>query len=148
MQIRLHAFCPILLLSLSLSLSLSLAVPLSNSRWLSLSLAVQFSLSHFNSHVHACACISVARSQNGAWISPLQVNCKDILPHVVLKAQNTQSNTLLVQGGGDAYDAFSCRSLSAKEPLITRLFRGKLPMKIRHPLHLRHPVLKAHNSLA
>ena len=30
-----------------------------------------------------------------------------------------------VQGGEDAEDALSCRSLSAKEPLITELVRGK-----------------------
>jgi len=34
----------------------------------------------------------------------------------------------------------SCRSLSAKEPLIIGLFCGKWPVKIRHPTHLRHPV--------
>ena len=33
-----------------------------------------------------------------------------------------------------------CRSLSAKEPLILGLFCGKWPLKIRHPMTLRHPV--------
>ena len=33
-----------------------------------------------------------------------------------------------------------CRSLSAKQPLITGLFCGKRPIKIRHPMGLGHPV--------
>ena len=37
-------------------------------------------------------------------------------------------------------DAWCCRSLSAKEPLILGLFFGKWPVKIRHPMTLRHPV--------
>jgi len=32
-------------------------------------------------------------------------------------------------------------SLSAKEPLITRLFWTKRIQKIRHPLHFRHPII-------
>jgi len=44
-----------------------------------------------------------------------------------------------IQVGEDAQDAFSCKSLSAKEPLIIGLFCGKCPLKIRHPMHLRHP---------
>jgi len=43
-------------------------------------------------------------------------------------------------GGESAQDPFICRSLSAKEPLITGLFCVKWPTKIRHPMHLRHPV--------
>jgi len=34
----------------------------------------------------------------------------------------------------------SCRSLSAKEPLIFGLFCGKKPINIRHSMTLRHPV--------
>ena len=34
----------------------------------------------------------------------------------------------------------SCTSLSAKEPLILGLFCGKWPIKIRHPVTLRHTV--------
>jgi len=45
-----------------------------------------------------------------------------------------------LQGGVDAYDALSRRSLSAKEPLIAGLFCGKWPTKIRHPMHLCHPI--------
>ena len=45
-----------------------------------------------------------------------------------------------VQDGEDPYDAWSCRSFSAKEPLIIGLFCGKWPVKIRHPMGLRHPV--------
>jgi len=41
----------------------------------------------------------------------------------------------------DARNAFSCRSLFANEPLIIGLFCGKWPVMIRHPMHLRHPVL-------
>jgi len=46
-----------------------------------------------------------------------------------------------IQGGKDAEDAISCRSLSAKEPLIMGLFCGKRPIKIRQPMGLCHPVL-------
>jgi len=46
-----------------------------------------------------------------------------------------------LQGGEDAQDALCCRSLSAKEPRIIGLFCGKRPVKIRHPVHLRHAVL-------
>jgi len=46
----------------------------------------------------------------------------------------------LAQGGKDSYDALSCWSFSAKEPLITGLFCGKWPAKMRHPMGLRHPV--------
>ena len=34
----------------------------------------------------------------------------------------------------------SCRSFFTKEPLIIGLFCGKWPIKIRHPMTLRHPV--------
>jgi len=45
-----------------------------------------------------------------------------------------------IQGGEDPQDALSCRSFSAKEPLIIGLFCGKWPIKIRHPMDLGHPV--------
>jgi len=45
-----------------------------------------------------------------------------------------------VQGGEDAY-ALNCRSISAKEPLNIGLFCGNWLLKIRHPLHLCHPVV-------
>ena len=38
-------------------------------------------------------------------------------------------------------NALNCRSLFAKEPLIIGLFCGKWPMKMRHPMTLRHSVL-------
>ena len=43
-------------------------------------------------------------------------------------------------GSSDQQDASSCRSLSAKEPLLEGLFCGKWPVKtrIRHPTGLRH----------
>ena len=41
-----------------------------------------------------------------------------------------------------------CSSLSAKEPLITGLFCGKWPIKIRHPMNLRHPVHKGECNIA
>jgi len=40
----------------------------------------------------------------------------------------------------DAWNAWSCRSLSAKEPLIIGLFCEKWPTKIGHLTLLRHPV--------
>ena len=46
-----------------------------------------------------------------------------------------------MQGGEDAWDASSCRSFFAKEPLIIGLFCEKWPKKIRHPTGLRHPVI-------
>jgi len=45
------------------------------------------------------------------------------------------------QGGEDPQDALSCRSFSAKEPLIIGLFCGKRPLQRRHPMGLRHPTL-------
>ena len=48
-------------------------------------------------------------------------------------------HTSSIQGGEDSQDALSCRSFSAKEPLIIGLFFEKWPMKIRHPMILRHP---------
>jgi len=39
--------------------------------------------------------------------------------------------------------ALSCRSFSAKEPLIIGLFCEKWPIKIRHSMGLRHPVSSA-----
>ena len=45
-----------------------------------------------------------------------------------------------VQGSEDTWDALSCRSLSAKEPLIIGLFCGKWPVKRSHPMHPRHRV--------
>jgi len=45
-----------------------------------------------------------------------------------------------IEGGEDPLDALSCRSFFAKEPLIIWLFCGKWPMKIRHPVGLRHSV--------
>ena len=47
---------------------------------------------------------------------------------------------MLIQGGQDAEDVSNCRSISAKEPLITGLFCGTRPVQIRHPRGLRHPV--------
>ena len=47
---------------------------------------------------------------------------------------------MLLQGGEDAEDALSCRSLSAKERLIIGFFCGNWPVKIRHPMSLGHPV--------
>jgi len=58
--------------------------------------------------------------------------------------QNDQRHVIWVsewpiQGGEDPQDALSCRSFFANEPLITGLLRGKWPVKIRHPVGLRHP---------
>jgi len=46
----------------------------------------------------------------------------------------------MIQGGEDAQDTLSCRSFSAKRPLIIGLFCGKRPTKIKHLKGLRHPV--------
>jgi len=47
---------------------------------------------------------------------------------------------IALQGGEDALDALTCRSLSAKEPIIIWLFCEKWPTKIRHPMRPRHPL--------
>jgi len=47
-----------------------------------------------------------------------------------------------VQGGEDPWDALSCRLFFAKEPPIIGLFCGKCPTQIRHPMGLRHPVVR------
>jgi len=39
-----------------------------------------------------------------------------------------------------------CKSLSKKEPLIIGLFCGEWHMKIRHPMGLRHPVLRVQST--
>jgi len=51
-----------------------------------------------------------------------------------------ESLIILVKGGEDPEDALKCRSFSAKKPQIIGLFCGKRPMRIRHPMGLRHPV--------
>jgi len=56
---------------------------------------------------------------------------------------NMHMNSLsLLQGGEDPWDALGCRSFFAKEPLILGLFCMTWPIKIRHPVTLRHPVLR------
>jgi len=60
--------------------------------------------------------------------------------HVTYMNESGRTNECAIQGGGDPQDAFSCRSFFAKEPLIIGLFYGKRPIKIRHPMGLRHPV--------
>ena len=45
-----------------------------------------------------------------------------------------------LQGGEDPQDAVNRRSFSAKNPLFIGRFCGKSPIKIRHPMGLRHPV--------
>jgi len=44
-----------------------------------------------------------------------------------------ENNYWWIQGGEDSWDALSCRSFFAKEPLIIGLFCIKWPMKIRYP---------------
>jgi len=47
---------------------------------------------------------------------------------------------VLLQEGKAPYDALSCRSFPAKEPLIIGLFGGKWTIKIKHPMGLHHSV--------
>jgi len=42
-----------------------------------------------------------------------------------LKSTHTYIHIYIIQGGEDASDALSCRYISAKEPLVIGLFRGK-----------------------
>ena len=50
----------------------------------------------------------------------------------------------LLQVCEDQYHALSCRSVSAKEPLIIELFCGTRPIAIRHPMTLCHPLASQH----
>jgi len=61
--------------------------------------------------------------------------------HIHEKTHTQVRFVIGVQGGEDSQDALSCLRFFAKEPLIIGLFCGKWPMKIRHPMNLRHPVL-------
>jgi len=56
----------------------------------------------------------------------------------------------LLQGGEGAQDALGCTSLLTKawEPLTIGHFCGKRPIKMRHPLHLYHPVGRSNLVLA
>jgi len=47
----------------------------------------------------------------------------------------------VILGGEGPQDALSRRSFFAKEPLHIGLFCAKCPIKIRHPMSLRHTVL-------
>jgi len=53
---------------------------------------------------------------------------------------HTYEWVMSLQGSKDAEDVSSCRSLSGKEQLIIGLLCGKWPLKVRHPMGLRHPV--------
>jgi len=53
----------------------------------------------------------------------------------------------IIQRSEDPFDASSCRSFPAKEPLIIGLFCGKWPIKIRHPMGLRHLVSHSYMTL-
>ena len=52
-----------------------------------------------------------------------------------------RDSKICVQGDQDSQFALSCRSFFAKEPQFTRPLCGKWPVKIRHPMGLRHPVI-------
>jgi len=51
-----------------------------------------------------------------------------------------------LQDGKNTLNALSCKSLSAKEPLIIGLFCGKRLTKIRHPMRLRLSVQGGEDS--
>jgi len=67
--------------------------------------------------------------------------------HMCLFQYVTAIHCNTLQGGEDQQDALSCRSFFAKEPLIIGLFCGKWPIKIRHSLGLRHPVMSSFISI-
>jgi len=78
---------------------------------------------------------------NGTWRKKPKE--RDVNFDLRLKKWHSKCNRLYehaVQGGKDSQDALSCRSFSAKEPLIQELFCGKRSIKIRHPMTLHHPV--------
>ena len=74
------------------------------------------------------------------WIRHITLTCESDMSHVWMH-QTCHTYECVIQGGEDSSDVFSCRLFFAKEPLIIGLFRGKWPLKIRHPMTLRHPVL-------
>jgi len=47
----------------------------------------------------------------------------------------------VIQGGEDPQDALSCRVFLQLKAFIIGLFCGTWPIKISHPIDLRHPVL-------
>jgi len=63
------------------------------------------------------------------------------LYNVMVSSSERHYYNIVIQGGEDSYDALSCRSFFAKEPLIIGHFRGNSPVKIRHLMTLRHPVV-------
>ena len=67
--------------------------------------------------------------------------------NIFIDPTNRSHPILVIQGDEDPYDALSCRSFFVKEPLIIWLFCGQLPVNIRHPMGLRHPVV-AHRLLS
>ena len=69
-----------------------------------------------------------------------QLTMKLTVEKILYKIKRTLYK-IFVHGGEIALDAFSCRSLFAKELLITELFWGQWPRKILQPVGLRHSVL-------
>ena len=75
-------------------------------------------------YVCVCVCVCVRLMKDDAATDSL------LLPPVCAGRRKKKKERLklwlnLVQGGGDEWDALSCRSLFAKEPLIIGLFCGK-----------------------
>ena len=60
--------------------------------------------------------------------------------HLRLKA--SYGSLLTILGGEDPQDALSRKSFSAKQPLIIGPFCRKWPLKMRHPMGLRHRVME------
>jgi len=131
-------------------------------------LAIQNSPESTDYQVRERPCVCVCereREREGVWVCVFVVwvcvcvgvcmcGCVYVSSHRMMSAQpfrigpNLPTNKcecvcawpLMIQGGEDLQDTWGCRSIFAKEPPIIWLFCGKWPLKIRHPMGLRHPV--------
>jgi len=140
---RKYHSCPAFLRNLSsVSLILSVCPPSPSPLFLSLSLSPAVSVS-----VSLSLCLSLSQKKYDCWPTfstayrniYMSSTCR--LHVVYMSCRLFLESRSCLQGGEDAYDALSHKSLSAKETLIIRLFCGKWPVEIRHPTHLRHPVV-------
>jgi len=97
-------------------------------------------VTHMNEACHVTHVVSHTQMSHGFvwewWYVCIAIILREYVLNKLNKRQHTQmrhiSNWMShVQGGEDPKDALSCRSFSAKEPLIIGLFSGKWPIKIR-----------------
>jgi len=80
--------------------------------------------------IYLCTCIYIWTSTLGAEFKTAGIPS---ISSVIVRVRCESCHICMheTQDGEDAQDALSCRTLSAKEPLIVGLFCGKWPIKIR-----------------